>query len=201
MSYIAVTWKDNNSPRYDGKTHKIPSESLVDPPENLTIGTPVTVYWNHSKKKFWKGEIAPSKPMKTKPKQSNDTEKKGELIVQNYVALMYLASYNIICLHVLHTVSSKRKKTANKPPNPKRKTGGQGVKFLQGMYTIVLVFRNYLCTLCTLVCTQQWNHQIVILTLRVLMLITLVHRQITVSLFFFENCSCIVSIVQSCRWY
>ena len=41
-------------------THKVPQENLVDPPEELEIGTDVTVYWNHSKKKFWKGEIAPS---------------------------------------------------------------------------------------------------------------------------------------------
>ena len=44
MSYIWVTRKDNNSPRYDGKTHKVPEECLLNPPLDLSIGTPVTVY-------------------------------------------------------------------------------------------------------------------------------------------------------------
>lgn len=69
MKYIWVTWKDNNSPRYDGKTHKVPQDTLVDPPEKLDVGADVTIYWNHSKKKFWKGEVAPSKTVapRTKP--------------------------------------------------------------------------------------------------------------------------------------
>jgi len=50
--YIWVTWKDNNSPRYDGKTHKVPKATLVKPPEDITVGQPVTVYWEHSKKIF-----------------------------------------------------------------------------------------------------------------------------------------------------
>ena len=50
MLYIWVTWKDNNSPRYDGKTHEVPEECLVDPPVDLFIGTLVIVYWIHSKK-------------------------------------------------------------------------------------------------------------------------------------------------------
>ena len=52
MSYIWVTWKDNNSLRYDGKIHKVPEECLVNPPEDLSIGTPVTVYWIKSSERF-----------------------------------------------------------------------------------------------------------------------------------------------------
>lgn len=79
MEYVWVTWQDNNSPRYDGKTHKVPIDSLVDPPEDISVGQRVTVFWEHSKKKFWKGEIAPEKADK-KPKmpQKSPTDKKGE---------------------------------------------------------------------------------------------------------------------------
>ena len=61
MDYVWVTWKGNSSSRYDGKTHSIPIETIVDPPEKLSEGTPVTVYWRHGKKKYWHGIIAPSK--------------------------------------------------------------------------------------------------------------------------------------------
>ena len=53
--YIWVTWKDNNSPRYDGKTHKVPQDTLVDPPGKLDVGTAVTVHWNSTKKNFLEG--------------------------------------------------------------------------------------------------------------------------------------------------
>ena len=61
---VWITWKDNNSKRYYGKTHSVPRETLADPSGDLHIGTPVTVYWSHGKKKFWKGVIAPGKASK-----------------------------------------------------------------------------------------------------------------------------------------
>ena len=60
MDYVWVTWKGNNSPKYDGKTHSVPAETIVDPPPELTEGTPVTIYWSHGKRKYWHGIIAPS---------------------------------------------------------------------------------------------------------------------------------------------
>ena len=39
--------------------HSVPRETIVDAPKDLTVGTPVTVYWSHGKKKFWKKVIAP----------------------------------------------------------------------------------------------------------------------------------------------
>lgn len=42
MDFVWITWEDNSSPRYDGKTHKIEKECLVDPPADLSISTEVS---------------------------------------------------------------------------------------------------------------------------------------------------------------
>ena len=39
----------------------VPTETIVNPPKELTIGTPAMIYWSHGKKIFWKDDIAPSK--------------------------------------------------------------------------------------------------------------------------------------------
>ena len=54
---VWVTWRDNKS-RYDGKTHLVPRDVLLDPPTPLTIGTVVTVYWETGRKKYWTAEVA-----------------------------------------------------------------------------------------------------------------------------------------------
>ena len=65
MKYIWVTYRDNCSPRYGGKTHSVPIETIVDPP----TGTPVTIlYWSRDniilepwQKEVLETIIAPSK--------------------------------------------------------------------------------------------------------------------------------------------
>ena len=48
---IWVTWKDNRS-RYDGKTHLVPRDVVIDPPTPLIVGTLVPVYWETGRKKY-----------------------------------------------------------------------------------------------------------------------------------------------------
>ena len=90
MEYVWVTWRDNSSPRYDGKTHNVPTETIVDPPKELTVGTPVTIYWSHGKKKFWKGVIAPSKA------------NQGKTIIKfNAIQCTSLVDYILNCIHTI----------------------------------------------------------------------------------------------------
>jgi len=64
--YVWVTWQENGHSRYNGQTHRIPYDSLVDPPLELSVGQPVEVYWQTGKKRFWNAVIAPGKPQKRK---------------------------------------------------------------------------------------------------------------------------------------
>lgn len=63
--FVWVTWIGNKNSTYNNKTHRIPLETLVDPPSNLEVGTPVQVYWNKDRfRKFWSAVIAEPKPPK-----------------------------------------------------------------------------------------------------------------------------------------
>ena len=65
--FVWVTWVGNKNSSYNNKTHKIPKETLVDPPTKLEVGTPVQVYWDKDRfRKFWSAIIAEPKLQKRK---------------------------------------------------------------------------------------------------------------------------------------
>ena len=53
-----VTWVDNGKSAYNGKTHKVPVDTLINPTKEIKPGDRVTVYWESGKKKFWNAIVA-----------------------------------------------------------------------------------------------------------------------------------------------
>ena len=60
--FVWVTWVGNKNSSYNNKTHRIPVETLVNPPRVLSVGTPVQVYWDKDRfRKYWTAVIAKPK--------------------------------------------------------------------------------------------------------------------------------------------
>ena len=74
---IWVTWKENRS-RYDGKTHLVSRDVLIDPPTPLTVGTTVTVYWETGRKKYWTAQVAEPRAAKRKGKSNKTATEPGD---------------------------------------------------------------------------------------------------------------------------
>ena len=68
--WIWVTWVNNGRSCYNGKTHKVPQDTIVEPPEDLKEGDQITVYWEGGKPKFWNAIVAA--PKTTKRSSSTD---------------------------------------------------------------------------------------------------------------------------------
>ena len=68
--WIWVTWVNNGRSCYNGKTHKVPQDTIVEPSENLKEGDQITVYWEGGKRKFWNAVVAA--PITTKRSSSTD---------------------------------------------------------------------------------------------------------------------------------
>ena len=82
--WVYVTWRDNGKSSYNGKTHNILRDTIVEPADttDLKIGQPVTVYWESDpRRKYWKAEIAGKKneaaecSQSTSQKKADDTKK------------------------------------------------------------------------------------------------------------------------------
>ena len=72
---VWVTWVGNKNSSFNNKTHKIPKETLVDPPTKLEVKTPVQVYWDKDRfRKFWSAVIAEPKRPKTQRKRKREIE-------------------------------------------------------------------------------------------------------------------------------
>ena len=60
--WIYVTWRGNGQSKYNGQTHKVLKDTLVNPPSNLKVGDSVVVYWeSNPRRKFWNVEVAPDR--------------------------------------------------------------------------------------------------------------------------------------------
>lgn len=60
--WIYVTWRGNGRSKYNGQTHKVRKDTLVNPPSDLKVGDSVVVYWESDpRRKFWNAEVAPDK--------------------------------------------------------------------------------------------------------------------------------------------
>ena len=60
--WIYVTWRGNGRSKYNGQTHRVLKDTLVNPPSNLKVGNSVVVYWESDpRRKFWNAEVAPDK--------------------------------------------------------------------------------------------------------------------------------------------
>lgn len=69
--YIWVTWQGNGKSSYNGKTHKVPMDTLVNPASDLKPGDSVSVYWETGKRKYWDAVVASTKePPATTAKRS-----------------------------------------------------------------------------------------------------------------------------------
>ena len=70
-----VTWVGNKNSSYNNKTHKIPKETLVEPPTKLEVGTQVQVYWDKDRfRRFWSAIIAEPKEPKMPRNRKSDVE-------------------------------------------------------------------------------------------------------------------------------
>lgn len=58
--WIWVTWKDNGTSVYNGKTHKVGCDAIVEPKRvwDLQPGDEVVVYWPFGKREYWSGIVA-----------------------------------------------------------------------------------------------------------------------------------------------
>ena len=68
-----MTWKDNGKSEYNGKTHKVNCDAIVEPEDvsDLQPGDEVVVHWVFGKRKLWNGYVAEAtKKRKTAPTTS-----------------------------------------------------------------------------------------------------------------------------------
>ena len=71
--WIWVTWKDNGKSEYNGKTHKVNCNAIVEPEDvsDLQPGDEVVVHWVFGKRKLWNRYVAEAtKKHKTTPTTS-----------------------------------------------------------------------------------------------------------------------------------
>ena len=74
--WIYITWRGNGRSKYNGQTHKVLKDILVNPPSNLKVGDPVVVYWESDpQRKFWKAEVASAKQTSAPAAARYTTEK------------------------------------------------------------------------------------------------------------------------------
>lgn len=77
-NWIWVTWKGNGRSVYNGKTHKVPRDTLWILKKELLPGDQVCVYWESGKRKFWNAVVASKTgtpaPSKKGPKKDSTSE-------------------------------------------------------------------------------------------------------------------------------